>query len=244
MHRVSTAMAAAAALALLAACGRSSEKAAATEQAVERLADEGGSLGALRTGFPDAYAAFKSKAKARRAASDDEIRALAFAFARDFGLDHLDALRAAPAPVLREYAASQSALVEALEAQDVERCAAYVMTGLPGKAGFPPETARLADDTARIQLKAIRQGAARPVAAAKFSDAAWRAWLEAMARRGVTWAELAALSSSAANRAPLAERCRVGVAVYAAIPELPPGLADEATRKVIAWSREGLGKAG
>jgi hypothetical protein len=76
------------------------------------------------------------------------------------------------------------------------------------------------------------------------SDAAWRAWLDAMARRGVQWADLDALDSAPSNRASPAERCRVGAALYATVPELPYDLGDEAARKLIVWSREGQPKAG
>ncbi len=235
---------AAACLLFVCACGPSPQNAAAIEQAADRLAEAGGSLGALRRDFPDAYAAFKAKAKQKQAASDEALKALAFAHARDIALDRLDDFRAAPAPILRDHARSQAALVRQLQDRDVETCAALVMTGLPGKASFPPEAAELADETARLQLEAIAQGAARPASPPPFSDAAWRAWLDAMARRGVTWAQLEALSSSPSNRASSAERCRVGAAVYGTVPELPYQLTDEAARKLIVWSREGMPKAG
>jgi hypothetical protein len=175
----------------------------------------------LQRQFPEAHAAVLA-AEADAGSGAPERRAAAFAVVQELVLDNAEHLAAAPAGRLRESALAGRDLVIGLQIQDDALCASYAMKGLDGAASLNEASWSLALVSAIADLNAIVAGKAEPTDWSRPTPFDGGLLTRKLNDYGVADTAIRDLATGRLQAAPAAEQCRVSVALYRALADMPP----------------------
>ena len=171
--------------------------------------------------FPEAHIALMA-AEADAGAGAGERRAAAFAVVQDLILDNADHLAAAPAGRLRESVLAGRDLVIGLQIQDDALCAGYAMKGLDQASVLNEASWSLALVSAMADLDAIVAGKAEPTVWPRPTPFDAGLLADRLNDYGVADTAIRDLATGRLQAAPVAEQCRISVALYRALAEMPP----------------------
>jgi hypothetical protein len=169
----------------------------------------------------------------RRGASNDEIAAFAFNASQNFVNAHRRDITAAPTETLAQIADAHAAIAQALERESPTACAEF------GFSGLKPNTARQLSSEAiaefgqagRLMIIAAHEGAERSIQrSAELSDQDANAFADAVQAEGLSNRQTEMLFAGKADEANLIDRCKMTVALYGGVADLPA----EQSARVIA----------
>jgi hypothetical protein len=198
-------------------------RAATGTQAIERELANDPTFKALNAAFPDEHAALLSvvSARHRAGASEAQIKDAAFRYMRDFTIRHAPDVAAAPAPELRDYAATQAGFIRALRDQDPQLCAAFAFTGLGEDTQLGGKAERAMRKGVEAQIRAARAGRDNPVARAKPDRTDMQSMVRALGRKGARPDQVEAIGNGGWRQLGASEQCDLGVRLYEAVASLP-----------------------
>lgn len=147
----------------------------------------------------------------------------------------------APAPVLARINSRQLDLVRALRKDQAQACAQYVNAGFDGTTELPLPLQQRATGISIAILEAAKEGSRRPrdrSRGAMDTDAAV-AWLDKIVQVEPSPAIHKMMDDEAAQQAATPDQtCQMGIAIYAAIAELPAEQAAKMTAYMLKSSME------
>jgi hypothetical protein len=208
------------------------------------LSSQGGvTFAAVRRHYPDEYRVLLETMLARIRETDGSFAAghlIGAQAMREFMARRAPELVNAPAALLNRINAGQLELIRGLGRDQVALCAEYATTGFTGRTPVPEPYLSQAATLSVLFIEASRAGADRPRKAGRgmLAEADAGAWYAALQRIGTPRDLLDALTRAGTSPPPSQDvNCRLGIAVYAAIQELP---SEQAARVSAFFLQEGF----
>lgn len=147
----------------------------------------------------------------------------------------------APAPALVAINQGQLNLVRALRKGHVAACAQYVDQGFDGTIALPPALQRQAAGVSILMLEAAKSGRERPRDKSRgaLDEGAAVAWMEKFEKVEPSETIRKMLDEDSDSTAATPDQtCQMGIAIHAAIAELPPEQAAKMTAHLLKASME------
>ncbi len=200
-------------------------------------------MAAIKANYPAEYPLLLEEILRRLKASDGSFAAAHLIGAqvmRAFVQRHSPDLVNAPPESLKRINARQLELIRGLARDQLALCAEYATTGFTGRTPLPQPHLSRAGALSVMLIEASRAGSVRPREPGRgtLSGEDARAWVDSVRRIGTAQDVLDAMGQ-ASSGLPSSDdvRCRLGVAVYAAIDALPT---EQAARVAAYFLEQGL----
>jgi hypothetical protein len=227
----------------ISACTKTTEDYAAE---VDRNAERDVVLKTLQETDTTFYGQIRDRAAGRLAAGESEAEVLEAMQAemRAYGLRQAPYVAAAPGGAVVEVMQAEKALIEHLQATDVDTCAQFAMAGLPAGYQADARTKPLIDRAATARLVAGQSGRASPVTREDPGQADFVAVYETMVAGGVDEALGQQFFGTGLMSAPPRTQCDVTAAFYSAVVAQPPARAEAVSAFIIKTVAKQMAPAG
>lgn len=180
----------------------------------------------LRQYFPNEYRELTSKVAemVRNGDSESDIYQAVFDFSRQFVQGHTREISAASSETLFQIAQTHADVARALSTESPTACAQFGFEGLQASTlnQLSPASVSQLKNAAPLMFKAAYEGRNDPVSrpdALTADDVT--ALVSAVERQGLSTSETETLFGDGANKADVLTKCRMTVALYAGVAEMP-----------------------